>query len=78
MNFEISDPNFASPDISHRQPTTESEFLRDPGAGGMRPQAVEIRRPLRSNGQRVVNDTQKLSSNPFANANTSVTCSARY
>ena len=28
----------------------------------MRPQAVRIRRPLRSNGQRVVNNTQKLSS----------------
>ena len=40
------------------------------GAGGMRPQAVKIRRPLRSNGQRVVNHTQKLSSNPFANAKT--------
>ena len=35
------------------------------GAGGMRAQPVKIRRPLRSNGQRVVNDTQKLSSNPF-------------
>ena len=31
----------------------------------MRPQAVRIRRPLCSNGQRVVNDTQKLSSNPL-------------
>ena len=35
------------------------------GAGGMRAQPVKIRRPLRSNGQRVVNDTQELSSNPF-------------
>ena len=35
------------------------------GAGGMRAQPVKIRRPLRSNGQRVVNHTQKLSSNPF-------------
>jgi len=35
------------------------------GAGGMRAQPVKIRRPLRSNGQRVVNDTQKLSSNSF-------------
>ena len=32
------------------------------GAGGMRAQPVKIRRPLRSNGQRVVNNTQKLSS----------------
>ena len=31
----------------------------------MRPQAVKIRRPLRSNGQRVVNNTQLLSSNSF-------------
>ena len=35
------------------------------GAGGMRAQPLGIRRPLRSNGQRVVNDTQELSSNPF-------------
>ena len=48
------------------------------GAGGMRAQPVKIRRPLRSNGQRVVNNTQELSANPFANANSSVTCSARY
>ena len=48
------------------------------GAGGMRAQPVKIRRPLRSNGQRVVNHTQKLPQIHFANANTSVTCSARY
>ena len=35
------------------------------GAGGMRAQPVKIRRPLRSNGQRVVDNTQKLSLNPF-------------
>ena len=35
------------------------------GAGGMRAQPLRIRRPLRSNGQRVVNHTQKLSANPF-------------
>ena len=35
------------------------------GAGGMRAQPLRIRRPLRSNGQRVVNHTQELSSNPF-------------
>ena len=35
------------------------------GAGGMRAQPVKIRRPLRSNGQRVVNNTQELSLNPF-------------
>ena len=40
-------------------------FSGDLGAGGMRAQPVKIRRPLRSNGQRVVNDTQELSSNPF-------------
>ena len=30
------------------------------GAGGMRAQPLRIRRPLRSNGTRVVNSTQKL------------------
>ena len=30
------------------------------GAGGMRTQPVKIRRPLRSNGQRVVNPPQEL------------------
>ena len=35
------------------------------GAGGMRAQPLRIRRPLRSNGQRVVDHTQKLPPNSF-------------
>ena len=47
------------------------------GAGGMRAQPVKIRRPLRSNGQRVVNDTQELSAILFQQMFfTEVTCSA--
>ena len=37
-----------------------------------------IRRPLRSNGQRVVNHTQKLSAIPFCKCKYSETCSASY
>ena len=53
-----------NPQPAHRTPLDLLSAIRctfHMGAGGMRPQAFGIRRPLRSNGQRVVNDTQKLS-----------------
>ena len=79
-DHQIYRKNGPSVQSAHPLPAASCDFFLLPamsydsllvlGAGGMRPQAIKIRRPLRSNGQRVVNHTQELSSNPFAKANT--------